>query len=305
ESYGTTRSAALAAVLQDQGVLLNGITLLSTVLDFNTLSPGAGGEDLAYIGFLPTLAATAWYHNRVPNRPANLAAFVQSARDFAAGPYAAALMRDGALTDAERTTVANRMHAFIGLDPKYILEANLRVTPNRFEKELLRAQARTVGRLDSRYQGIDRDAAGETPEYDPTDAATSGPFTAALNQYVRDDLKWTGDGDYLPTNYGVVNRAWNFQRGRSRGPANVAGDLREAMTKNPHLLVFSANGYYDLATPFFATQYTLSHLGLDPTLRPHIRYSYYEAGHMVYLNPSALTAFKRDLAAFYDAATVR
>jgi len=212
------------------------------------------------------------------------------------------LMRDSALSDAERTSIANRMHGFIGLDARYILQANLRVTPGRFEKELLRGQARTVGRLDSRYTGIDTDAAGERTEYDPTDTATTGPFTAAFNHYVRDDLKWTGDGDYLITNYGVVNRAWNFQRGRGRAQANVANDLRSAMTKNPHLRVFSANGYYDLATPFFATQYTLSHLGLDPSLRNHIKYGFYESGHMVYLNAGALVAFKADLSTFYNEA---
>jgi carboxypeptidase C (cathepsin A) len=304
ESYGTTRSAALADVLQDQGVYLNGVTLLSTVLDFNTLSPSAGGEDLSYIGFLPTEAATAWYHNRIPNKPASLAAFVQSARDFAAGPYASALMRDSSLSDAERTAIANRLHGFIGLDARYILQSNLRVTPGRFEKELLRAQGRTVGRLDSRYTGFDADNAGERTEYDAADTATAGPFTAAFNHYIRDELKWTGDGEYLVTNYGVVNRAWNFQRsGRGRSQANVAGDLREAMSKNPHLRVFSANGYYDLATPFFATQYTLSHLGLDPSLRAHIKYGFYESGHMVYLNNAALVAFKTDLSSFYNDAT--
>lgn len=305
ESYGTTRSAALAAVLQSQGVALNGVTLLSSVLDFNTLSPGPGGEDLAYIGFFPTYAASAWYHKRVPNRPTDLAAFVQTARDFASGPYASALIRETGLSAAERMSIAARMHELIGLDTKYILAANLRISPGRFEKELLRDRARTVGRLDSRYLGIDRDAAGESPEYDATDSAITSAYTATFNAYIHDELKWQSDTEYLPTNYSVVNANWNFQRGRSRGAPNVAGDLREAMTRNPHLHLFSANGYYDLATPFFATQYTLGHLGLDSSLQANVRYGFYAAGHMIYMNPTELAAFKRDLSSFYDESLAR
>jgi len=305
ESYGTTRSAVLAADLDDAGISLSGVTLLSTVLDFNTLSPSLG-EDLSYIGFLPTQAAVAWYHNKIPNKPP-LATFVASAKQFAAGPYAQALMRGDTLSDAERHDIAAKLSSFIGIDQAYILNADLRVTPDRFEKELLRSEHRTVGRLDGRFEGYDTDSAGETPEYDPTNSVITDAFTGAFNRYIRDDLKYVAETDYLPTNYGVVNAGWNFKRSGTDAttPATVVDDLRRAMTRNPHLRLFSANGYYDLATPFFATDYTLAHLSVPPAIAAHISYGYYESGHMVYLHPAALAALHHDLEGFYDKALAR
>jgi len=302
ESYGTTRSAVLAADLDDAGISLSGVTLLSTVLDFNTLSPSLG-EDIAYVGFLPTQAAVAWYHNKIPNKPASLAAFVASAKAFAAGPYAQALLRGDTLSEGERRDVAAKLSSFIGIDQTYILNADLRVSPDRFEKELLRSEHRTIGRLDGRFEGYDVDSAGETPEYDPTNSVITDAFTGAFNRYIRDDLKYVSETDYLPTNYGVINAGWNFKRtGADWSAPSVVDDLRRAMTRNPHLRVFSANGYYDLATPFFATDYTLEHLGVPPAIAAHISYGYYESGHMVYLHPQALAALHHDLEGFYDSA---
>jgi carboxypeptidase C (cathepsin A) len=304
ESYGTTRSAVLAADLDDAGISLSGVTLLSTVLDFNTLSPSLG-EDLAYITYLPTQAAVAWYHNKIPNKPP-LATFVASAKQFAAGPYAQALMRGDKLSDGERRDIAAKLASYIGLDQTYILNADLRVSPDRFEKELLRSEHRTVGRLDGRFEGYDVDSAGETPEYDPTNSVITDAFTGAFNRYIRDDLKYVSETDYLPTNYGVINAGWNFKRsGGDWSAPSVVDDLRRAMTRNPHLRVFSANGYYDLATPFFATDYTLAHLGVPPAIAAHISYGYYESGHMVYLHPQALAALHHDLEGFYDTALAR
>jgi carboxypeptidase C (cathepsin A) len=303
ESYGTTRSANLVNVLQNEGMAFNGVVLVSTVLNFSTLDSSGPSDDLSYELFLPTQAAVAWYHDAIPNKPPDLAAFVEDARRFATGDYAAALARGASLDAATRSAIAQRLHGFLGLSTHFIELSDLRVAPDRFEKELLRDRNLTVGRLDGRYLGYDLDALADSPQYDPTDVAITAPFTAAFNRYVRDELHWQPDGEYKPTNYGVVNRNWQFSRaGREGGPVNVAGDLAEAMTKNPALRVFSANGYYDLATPFYATEYTLGHLGLDPALRRNVTYGFYPSGHMIYLNLPSLAALKRDLSAFYGSA---
>jgi carboxypeptidase C (cathepsin A) len=303
ESYGTTRSANLVNVLQNEGMAFNGVVLVSTVLNFGTLGSSGPSDDLSYELFLPTEAAVAWYHDAIPNKPSDLGAFVADVRRFATGEYAAALARGASLDATTRASIAERLHGYLGLSSHFIALNDLRVSPERFEKELLRDRNLTVGRLDGRYLGYDLDAAADSPEYDPTDVAISGPFTAAFNRYVRDDLHWVPDGEYKPTNYGVVNRGWQFSRaGRDAGSLNVAGDLAEAMTKNPALHVFSANGYFDLATPFYATEFTLAHLGLDPSLDRNITYGFYPSGHMIYLNAPSLAALKRDLSAFYASA---
>jgi len=304
ESYGTTRSANLVNYLQNRGTAFNGVVLLSTVLNFTMLGAQTGGAEYSYVAFLPTEAAAAWYHNRLPNRPADLSSFLQTVREFAAGEYASALMQGDRLDQARYNAVAAKLHAFTGLSESYIRESNLRIPPDRFEKELFRAQGQTVGRLDARFLGYDLDVAADSPEYDPSDVGMSGAYVGAFNDYVRKELHFTTDQEYRPTNYGVVNRSWNWNRGSrsSRAATDVSADLKEALTKNPHLLVFSANGYYDVATPFFGTEYTLTHLGLPAELQRHIRYGYYESGHMVYLNTDALAKMKADLASFYDAA---
>ena len=307
ESYGTTRAAGVVDRLQGHGMAINGVVLLSSVLDFNAIDNDGGlGEDYGYIAFLPTEAAVAWYHHAVPGNPPDLGAFVAQARAFAQGPYAAALMRGDELDAASKRTVAARIHDFIGLDPRYIERANLRVDPSRFEHELLAAQGVTTGRLDGRYKGPTLDKTADATRYDPTsDSSLTDAIVGSFSSYLRDDLDYRIDRPYLGTNYPVVGARWNYRLRGSGLTPNVAGHLRNALIENPYLRVFSANGYYDLATPFYGTDYTLGHLQLPPSLRSHVEYGYYPSGHMVYLNDEARRAFKADLVKFYGEATAR
>lgn len=303
ESYGTTRSAGLVNVLQSQGMAFNGVVLLSSILNYGANSPGL---DQTYIGALPTFAAIAWYHDKVPNKPADLNAFLNEARAFAIGDYATALAKAQNLSAAELDASATKLSRYTGLSPQYLKDANLRVSQSRFRKELLRDERRTVGRYDGRYEGIDLDAAGENPDYDASDTAIAGAFTAAFNNYLEGTLKYASDAAYKTTNFDII-RAWDWKHEQpgARFPQRqpyVAGDLARAMRENPKLQVLSANGYFDLATPFFATEYDLSHMQLDPSLRGNLEFRYYPSGHMVYLNVDALKQFKSDLDAFYDRA---
>jgi carboxypeptidase C (cathepsin A) len=305
ESYGTTRAAGLVDWLQGKGMAFNGVILQSSWLNGFVDFPGpAYSLDLPYELYLPSMAATAWYHDKIPNKPADLAAFVQQAREFALGGYARALDQGSKLSAADTQAIAEKLHAFTGLPVQYILNAKLRVNPFRFEKELLRGEERTIGRLDARFPGIDHDAAGEYPEYDPSGSAIGPAYTAAFNWYLANDLDYKSDTSYKVENYREVGRDWdNGQRidGQKYPLMDVEENLREAMTENPHLKVFSANGYFDFATPFFETEYDLDHMGLDPSLMKNISYGYYQSGHMIYLHVPALKAYKADVAKFYDA----
>jgi carboxypeptidase C (cathepsin A) len=307
ESYGTTRAAGLVDWLQGKGMAFNGVILQSSWLNGFVDFPGPPfALDLSYELYVPTMAATAWYHDKIPNKPADLAAFVQQARDFALGDYARGLAQGSKLSAADTRAIAEKLRAFTGLPVQYILDAKLRVTPDRFEKELLRGEFRTAGRLDSRFTGIDQDAAGEYPGYDPSGSAIGPAYTAAFNWYLANDLKYHSDSSYKVENYREVNHEWdNGQRigGQKYPLMDVEENLRQAMTKNPHLKVFSANGYFDFATPFFETEYDLDHMGLDPSLMKNISYGYYQSGHMIYLNVPALKQYKADAARFYDSAT--
>ncbi len=301
ESYGTTRAAGLAEALDRRGMPLNGVVLVSSWLDgYVDFGNPPFALDVPYTLYLPTMTATAWYHHALPDQGQDLETVLRTVRDFALGDYAHALARGKNLSDAERTRVAGELHRFTGLPVDFIERANLRITPERFEKELLRGGRRTTGRLDSRYLGIDHDAAGESPEYDAADAAISGAYTSAFNDYLKVDLKYDADRVYQ-TSGDVGDWDWHHRTLGGQYPMfDVSEDLRQAMTTNPELKVFSANGYYDFATPFFETEYTLDHMGLDPSLYDNISYGYYESGHMIYLNAESLVALKRDLAAFYD-----
>ncbi|MHB8521337.1 MAG: S10 family peptidase [Limisphaerales bacterium] len=301
ESYGTTRAAGLSGYLQDRyGMYLNGIMLVSSVLDFETLS-FSPGNDLPYVLFLPTYTAAAWYHQKLsPDLEKDLRQTLQQAEDFALGEYNLALAKGASLSDPERQQVINKIAQFTGLSTNYIDRTKLRIKISRFTKELLRDQQRTVGRYDSRYTGIDRDAAGESAEYDPSYAAVVGAFTATMNDYVRNQLKYESDLPYEILTGKVM--PWNYNDYQNRY-LDVAETLRQAMTQNPHLKVFVANGYYDLATPFLATRYTFDHLGLDPILQKNVSMGYYEAGHMMYLNKPSRVQLKKDLATFIGSAT--
>jgi carboxypeptidase C (cathepsin A) len=303
ESYGTTRSAALADMLGNDGVQLNGVVLISSILNYNVR---AGGYDTLYVANLPSYAAAAWYFNKIPNKPADLAAWVEQARVFAAGPYAHALFAGHNLPAAELDSVAKEVSRLTGLSVDYVKETNLRISPTRFRKEVLRQDRKTLGRYDMRFEGVDLDAAGEAPSYDASDSGISGAFIAALHDYLGRELKYETTDAYRPSADSIGQWDWNH-RPTSGGPGGgggeqaqpyVAADLASAIRKNPHLRVFSANGYFDLATPFFATEYDLSHMNLDPELKGNVEFGYYPSGHMIYLNVEALHQLKDDLAAF-------
>ncbi len=296
ESYGTTRAAGLSGYLQQRyGMYLNGIILISAILNFETAEFDTG-NDLPYILYLPTYTAIAWYQKKLPSDlQGDLQKAIAESKAFATGEYADALMKGDALPLAKRTEIAQKLSRLTGLSADYIDRADLRIEIFRFDKELMKNERRTVGRLDGRFTGIDEDAAGEKPDYDPSLAAIVGPYTATLNEYVRGELKFESD---LPYEFltGRV-RPWNYAPYENRY-VNVAETLRRAMTQNQFLHVFVGKGYYDLATPFFAADYTVDHLGLDPTLRAHLSGGYYEAGHMMYVHHASLVKLKQDLAQF-------
>jgi carboxypeptidase C (cathepsin A) len=297
ESYGTTRAAGLSGYLQDRhGMYLNGVVLVSSVLNFGTIRFD-DGNDLPFALFLPTYTATAWYHKKLPAdlQAGTLANAVAEAERFVHTEYSQALMEGDKLPDAKKQEVAQKVARLTGLSEDYVRRANSRIEIQRFCKELLRDQRKIVGRYDSRSEGADLDAAGERPEFDPSYAAVQGAFTATLNQYVRTDLKVENDMTYEILTGKV--QPWDFGNARNRY-VNVASTLRSAMTKNRDLRLFVANGYYDLATPVAATDYTLAHLGLDPALRKNVRAAYYEAGHMMYVDKPSHDKLRRDLVSF-------
>lgn len=300
ESYGTTRAAGLSGHLQDRyKMYLNGIVMVSSVIDFQTLR-FSGKNELPYPLFLPTYTATAWYHKRLSSDlQKDLAKTLKQVEKFALGEYTTALMKGDALSDAERKSVVGKLAAFTGLSEDYIDQTDLRIQIFRFTKELLRDRRRTVGRLDSRFRGIDRDSAGESYEFDPSNSAIDGPFGATMNNYVRSELKFES-----PLPYEVLTgrvHPWSYKRFTNRY-VSASETLRKAMTKNPHLKVFVANGYFDLATPYFASVYSYNHLGLDKKLKPNITMSYYQSGHMMYIHEPSLKKLKTDLDRFYDGA---
>jgi carboxypeptidase C (cathepsin A) len=305
ESYGTTRSAGLSYRLQQDGVQLNGVMLLSSILNYGRRQPGFDQE---MINYLPSYAAAAAYHHRLASPPADIPAFLAEVRAFARGPYAEALAQGQDLPDAERQAVAQKLAAYTGLSADYILASDLRVPPGRFRKQLLRDQRLTLGRYDDRFTGEDVDAAGENPEYDASDTGITGAYVSAFHDYLVRELGYQTDLDYRPTYYasGVQwdfnHRAQGLGGGGPPNEADVALDLSQAMRENPHLLLYSLNGLYDLATPFFGTEYDLGHMQLDPKLHANVRFAYYPSGQMVYLNPAALHQMKADLARFYDEA---
>jgi carboxypeptidase C (cathepsin A) len=302
ESYGTTRSAALADMLGENGVQLNGVVLVSSILNYNIR---AGGYDNIYVFNLPSYAAAAWYFNKIPNKPADLGAWVEQARKFASGPYAEALFQGDKLADAQRDAVAKEMSRLTGMSVDYIKEAKLRVSPTRFRKEVLRDEGKTLGRYDMRFEGVDTDSAGENPSYDASDTGISGAFVALLHDYLQRELKYDSTDAYRPSAGTIGEWDWKHRPtsggmgfGGAQSQPYVAADLAAAIRKNPHLKVFSANGYFDLATPFFATEFDLNHVNLDPPLQGNIKFGYYPSGHMIYLNVDALKQLKADLAGF-------
>jgi len=297
ESYGTTRAAGLSGYLQDRhGMYLNGLMLVSAALNFQTLEFDPGNE-LPYLLFLPTYTATAWYHRRLATdlQAQPLEETLAGVRKFAQDEYSPALFQGDSLEPAERRRIARKLSRWTGLTEAYLERANLRIEIFRFTKELLRDERRTVGRLDSRFKGIDRDAAGERFEHDPSMSAILGPYATAFNHYVRSELGYESDLPYETLS--SLYQTWSYAEHENRY-VDVAETLRKAVAANPALRVLVANGYYDLATPFFATEYTVNHLALEASLRSNLQMKYYPAGHMMYLHQPSLEKLKTDLAEF-------
>lgn len=295
ESYGTTRAAGLSGYLQERhGMFLNGLLLISAVLDFTTIDFNLN-NDLPYVLFLPAYTATAWYHGQLKFK-ATLQAALKEAEEFALGEYATALLKGAALTPTERASVVKKLSKYTGISETFIERTDLRILDQHYFKELLRERGKTVGRLDSRYTGTDRSGVTARPEYDPLFAQINGPYTAAFNDYIRAELKFETDSVYEILS-GKVWMNWSYGYFQNQY-VNVAETLRGSMTFNKYLKVFVANGYYDLGTPYFATEYTFDHLGLDESLRKNIRMSYYEAGHMMYIHMPSLKTLKKDMTKF-------
>lgn len=298
ESYGTTRAAGLSGYLQERhGMFLNGIMLISVILNFQT-ARFEPGNDLPYPLYLPTYAATAWYHQKLqaPYQSMPIDEFLTEVADFAESEYTLALMRGAKLSDSERSFIIQRLAAYTGLSPTYLQQTNMRINIHRFCRELLRDEAKSVGRLDSRLTSYNRDEAGEMNEFDPAFPIITGVYAGSLNQYLREELQFESDLPYEILSFKVFP-AWKYTKFMN-SYVNTAETLRNAMTQNPHLRIFVANGYYDLATPFFATEYTMNHLGLKEHLLNNITMSYYEAGHMMYIHAPSLAKLQGDLVSF-------
>jgi carboxypeptidase C (cathepsin A) len=289
ESYGTTRSAELAGVLQERHeIYLNGIALVSAVAFANW-----GGDDRSEF-FLPTYTTSAWYHHLLaPDlQSLTIEQVADKARVFAHGEYAAALEKGDALSPEEYKKIVDDVAHFTALSPKYVEEANLRVSPFRWFRQLLRDKRLTVGRLDSRFTGMEEDAAGERSNYDPSEASYEGAYVAAFHDYVRRELKWESDLYYTVS---ANVRPWD-----QTGNTEVAEVLRAAMTQQTYLKLLVVAGYYDLATPFNGIEHTVTHMHLEAPVRKNVSFAYYEAGHMMYIDEKQHHKLHKDVDEFIN-----
>jgi len=301
ESYGTTRSAVLADILENnKDIDLNGVILLSQIFNFTTdidFPQGNPGVDLPYALGLPTYAATAWYHKKLPQQPAALEPFLKQVEEFAMGAYSHALAQGTDISAEEKQATAEKLHEYTGLPTAYIMKANLRVNGGEFEKSLQDDQDLTTGRLDTRFSGPTLDPLSQFAEYDPQSSAISSAYVSLFNQYVRKDLKYGEGQTYLPEALFGGND-WDMKHRGNPIDLNVAVDLAEAMKTNPRLKVMVNGGYYDLATPFFAAQYEEKHLPIPQSLAKNIEFDWYESGHMVYVNDASLKQLHDRVASF-------
>jgi carboxypeptidase C (cathepsin A) len=296
ESYGTTRAAGLSGYLQDRyGLYVNGIILVSAILNFGTVETDRG-NDLPFALQLPTFAATSWYHKKLDPKYNNLNSLLDEVKQFSMNEYNQALMMGDKLPEAERSNIINKLNDYTGLSKEYLDQTNLRLSVGRYNKELMRKEGLTVGRLDARITGRDYDRAGEEFDYDPSySIAIYGAYTAAINDYIRRELKYENDTPYEILTGRV--RPWPLSGDQY---LNVAETLRSAIVKNPYLKVWICNGYYDMATPYFATDYVIHHMFLPKDLQKNISFTYYEAGHMMYIHKPSLLKLKNDYNKFMD-----
>ncbi len=306
ESYGTTRSAVLSNMLENgKGIDLNGVILLSQVLNFGDLPDGPQGNpgnDMPYQLELPTFAATAYYHHKLPQQPSSLEPFLKEVESFAMGDYARALGQGDQLPATDKQAIAEKLHSYTGLPVAYILKANLRVSGGDFEQNLQADDNMTTGRLDSRFSGPTINPLSEEAEYDPQSSAISSAYISLFNQYARQVLKY-GDGESYLSEAIFGSHSWDMKRGQPGGGSdgaslNVMPDLANAMKTNPQLKVMLNAGYYDLATPFYAAVYEEHHLPIEQSLAGNIQYAFYESGHMVYVNDASLHQLHDKVAAF-------
>jgi carboxypeptidase C (cathepsin A) len=311
ESYGTPRSAELSSVLFDDGIALNGIVSQSSILDFQLdwsqdasyIDSAIGGDGaLGYVFYFPTEAATAWYHDMVPHAGTE-SAFVQRAASFALGTYFDALVAGDKRSAAQTRSIAEQMHGYIGIPVQYLVNSHLMIPYGRFLGVLLRGKSASLGRYDSRFAVHALDPGSDYPTADASVDAMNAPYTSAVNQYLRQTLKYNPPIPYKPDTYALIEKEgrWSWMDGEN--DINVAPQLAQTMANNPRMLVFSANGYYDFATPWLATKYTLEHMNLSPQLQRNITFDFYQSGHMIYLNQSALDDYHRDLERWYTEAT--
>lgn len=307
ESYGTTRSAVLAKMLEDRASIdLNGVILLSQIFNFSSFIDFANtnpGIDLPYEVALPTFAATAWYHKKLPQQPAALEPFLKEVEDFALGAYAHALAQGTDLSDSEKQAVAEKMHDYTGLPVAYLVKANLRVTGGEFEKSFQDENDITIGRYDTRFTGPSLNPLSEAAEYDPQSAAISSAYVSLLNDYIRRDLKYGEGQTYLPEVSVWEGNKWSFKHDGNLIGVNVSSDLADAMKMNPRLKVLLNGGYYDMATPFFAAEYEEKHLPIPASLAKNIEYAWYESGHMVYVRDECVKQLHDRVAAFIRSAS--
>lgn len=303
ESYGTTRAAGLSGYLFEHGIAFNGIMLISSIMNFQT-TDFTVGNDLPYILFLPSYADIAWYHKKLGSEFPTLDKLHAEVEAWAIGPYNDALAKGDRLTAQERTDVVDHLARYTGLSKQYIEQHNLRITESEFTTELLRDQGKIVGRLDGRFTGDTRDnqpgpAAGGTsfPNNDPSMSAIRPPYTAMFSQYVRTELGYKSDLEYYILGGGFRFNEWDWgvQRG---GFPDTAESLKDAFDKNPFMKLFIANGYFDLATPYFGTRYTINHMGLTADEHKRISLGYYPAGHMMYIQDKSLGELKKDVSGF-------
>ncbi|MGH9477337.1 MAG: S10 family peptidase [Terriglobales bacterium] len=313
ESYGTTRNAVLADDLVNQGVYLNGVVMCSTVLNFATASFGPG-NDLPYVLYLPSYAAAAWYHHRLSPQPASLQALLTQVRRFAGGAYAAALFAGVNLPPAQEQAVAAQLQQFTGIPASLWEEAHLRIALGMFRRRLMGSEGPEIGRYDSRFTGPELEPLLPVPGQDdqePSSSAVMGAVTALFDRYVSQTLNFHSQRIYTELSY-AVGRQWDLtfraplgELSGGGGAPDVAPALARAMNNDPALHVQFNNGYYDMATPFFATEYTAAHMQVAPSERGHIEFQYYPVGHMLYVNPEALPMLHKNIDAFIAASTPR
>jgi carboxypeptidase C (cathepsin A) len=300
ESYGTTRSAVVSNMLEDKSIDLNGVILLSQIFNFTSLIDAARtnpGNDLPYALALPTYAATAWYHHKLPQQPAALEPFLTEVEEYAIGDYTRALNKGTDLSATDKQAAAEKLHSYTGLPVAYLVKADLRVSGGAFEKNLQDDQNLTTGRLDTRFSGPSINPLSEEADYDPQSSAISSAYVSLFNDYVRHDLKYGVGQTYLPQ--AIFGSAeWDFKHKGNFLTTNVSADLATAMKQNPRLHVMVNGGYYDLATPFYAALYEDKHLPIPASLSGNIEYDWYESGHMVYVRDESLKQLHDRVSAF-------